>query len=255
MYIGTFSEDVNNIQRHGSQAFGGAGVFFSMHLASVITEIYDSCVTPEKIEESNTGWGPQGDILLRKCIYENTEVRLTMMTELHQLDIQGDPSGFYESGIAPLSLHHFKGGIWHSAEPYEGAKVVHACGDQCFMQRFLTDDDFLISNGYSVAYYPQGIQFDVNQIERTFHPAPDDYGWNLDFMLGGPGRQSLVGTGRKIAWELKDAVIQDDGSVRQSYIRKADDKRWTQDEIPLFELDGVLDLIWVPEQGSRMELD
>jgi hypothetical protein len=246
MYIGTFSEDVLNIQRHGSQAFGGAGVFFSIHMAETVSKLYDQCSTPEKVKESNTGWGPQGDILLRKCIYENTEVRLTMMPELHQLDIQGDPSGFYESGLAPLSLHHFKGGIWHKAKPYEGAKVVHACGEKCFLQRFWTADDFVISNGYSVAHYPKGLQFDINQIERTFHPAPNDYGWNLDFMLGGPGRRSLVGTGRKVAWELKESVRQDDGSVRQSYIRKAKDRRWTENNEPMFELDGLMELIWIP---------
>jgi hypothetical protein len=177
------------------------------------------------------------------------------MPELHQLDIQGDPSGFYESGIAPLSLHHFKGGIWHSAKPYEGAKIVHACGEDCFLQRFLTRDDFIISNGYSVAHYPRGIQFDANQIERTFHAAPDDYGWNLDFMLGGPGRRSLVGTGRKVAWELKESVIQEDGSVRQSYIRRADDERWTENGKPLFELDGILELIWIPWTGLLLPLD
>lgn len=247
LYIGTLSEDTNNIQRHGSQAFGGAGVFFSLHMASIITKLHDQCATDEKLRESNTGWGPQGDILLRKCIYENTEIRLTMLRDLHQLDIQGDPSGFYEAGLAPLSLHHFKGGVWHSAKPYEGAQVMHGCGEACFLQRFLTNDDFIISNGYSVAYYPSGIQFDVNQMERTFNAAPDDYGWNLDFMLG-PQRKSLLKTGRKVAWSLEESVVQDDGSVRQTYIRKSDDHRWTENPggKKMFEKDGVVELIWIP---------
>jgi hypothetical protein len=247
LYIGTLSEDVFNIQRHGSQAFGGGGVFFTMHMASVVATLYESCSTEQKLQEADSGWGPQGDILLRKCVYENTEVRLTMLRELHQLDIMGDPSGFYESGVDPLSLHHFKGGMWHTANPYAGAQIIHACGEKCFLQRFLTTDDFIISNGYSVAYYPRGIQFDVNQMERTFHAAPDDYGWNLDFMMG-PGRRSLIETGRKVAWEMKESFVQDDGSVRQTYIRKADDHRWT--EAPggpkMFSLDGILELIWIP---------
>lgn len=245
MYIGTFSEDVNNIQRHGSQAFGGAGVFFSLHMASIVTKLYDQCSTPEKVAEANTGWGPQGDVLLRKCIYENTEIRLTLLKDLHQLDIMGDPSGFYESGIAPLSLHHFKGGIWTKANVNDGALVQYACGEDCFLQRFLTNDDFIISNGYSIAYYPKGIQFDVNQMERTFSAAPDDYGWNLDFMLG-PQRRDLSQTGRKVAWELQQAEIQNNGTVLQTYVRKASDKRWTENGKAMFELDGVLELIWVP---------
>jgi hypothetical protein len=245
LYIGTLSEDISNVKRHGSQAFGGAGVFFSVHLASVITKLYDQCSTPEKVTEANTGWGPQGDILLRKCIYENTEIRLTMLRELHQLDIMGDPAGFYESGLAPLSLHHFKGGLWTEAKPYEGAKIMHACGEDCFMQRFVSKDDFVLSNGYSIAYYPKGIQFDINQIERTFTAAPDDYGYNLDYMLG-PQRKSLSQTGRKVAWELMESTDLGDGKVLQSYIRKADDKRWTEDGRPLFDKDGLLELVWVP---------
>jgi hypothetical protein len=245
LYIGTFSEDISNIKRHGSQAFGGAGVFFSLHLAGVVTDLYDDCVTPQKIREADTGWGPQGDILLRKCIYEHTEIRLTLLRELHQLDIVGDPAGFYESGLAPLSLHHFKGGIWTKANVYEGAQVQHACGEACYLQRYLSNDDFIISNGFSIAYYPKGIQFDVHQVERTFSAAPEDYGYNLDFMLD-PQRGSLTKTGRKVAWELTDATVLGDGSVLQTYLRKANDKRWTEGGRSLFDKDGILELVWVP---------
>jgi hypothetical protein len=246
LYIGTFSEDVNNIERHGSQAFGGAGVFFSLSVAEKVAKLYDECSTPEKIQESNTGWGPQGDILLRKCIYEHTEVRLTLVRQLHQLDIQGDPSGFYEAGLAPLSLHHFKGGIWHSARPYQGAQIIHTCGEACFLQRFQTSDDFIISNGYSVAYYPKGIDFNTHQVERTFSPAPDDHGWNLDFMLG-PQRKNLLWTGRKASWELKESIPEGNG-LRQVYVRKGDDSRWTEGMggEAMFQRDGVVELIWIP---------
>jgi Protein of unknown function, DUF604 len=245
LYIGTLSEDINNIQRHGSQAFGGAGVFFSIPLAEKVGEKFDECSTIEKIEQSNSGWGPQGDILLRKCIYENTETTLTLLRELHQLDIQGDPAGFYEAGLAPLSLHHFKGGMWHKAKPYEGAQVVHACGEDCFLQRFQTADDFIISNGFSIAYYPNGIDFNIHQIEKTFTALPEDFGWNLDFMMG-PQRKNLLWTGRKAAWELMESDVQRDGSIKQTYIRKADDYRWTYGEggNRMFDKDGVLELIW-----------
>jgi hypothetical protein len=254
LYIGTLSEDVNNIQRHGSQAFGGAGVFISVPLVRKIAELYDVCSTSEKLSESDSGWGPQGDILLRKCIYEHTEVRLTLMRKLHQLDITGDPSGFYEAGLAPLSLHHFKGGLWHIARPYEGAQVGHVCGEDCFLQRFQTSDDFIISNGYSVAYYPKGIDFDVEQMERTFSALPTDFGWNLDFMLG-PQRNSLLETGRKASWELMESSVQGPGSVVQTYVRKANDSRWTQnqgaeesgDKSRMFESDGIIELVWISE--------
>ncbi|TAQ83200.1 hypothetical protein B7494_g8477 [Chlorociboria aeruginascens] len=245
LYIGTLSEDINNVQRHGSQAFGGAGVFFSISLAGQIANLYSKCSTKEKVDEANSGWGPQGDILLRKCIYENTDIRLTLLRDLYQLDIIGDASGFYEAGLKPLSLHHFKGGMWHSANPLQGAQISHACGEDCFLQRFQSNDDFIISNGYSIAYYPRGIDFNTNQLEKTFSPAPDDFGWNFDLMLG-PQRKNLLETGRKVSWELKDSITHPDGVVQQSYLRRHDDWRWVDERgEKLFDVDGVLELFWV----------
>ncbi|OIW22951.1 glycosyltransferase family 31 protein [Coniochaeta ligniaria NRRL 30616] len=245
MYIGTLSEDVNNVDRHGAQAFGGGGVFLSIPLAKVIAEKFDSCKTPEKIKQANTGWGPQGDVLLRKCIYENSEAKLTTLWDLWQLDIYGDPSGFYESGIAPLSLHHYRGGGWHVAHPWQYTKIAHLCGEDCTLQRFKTKDNYVISNGFSVAYYPKGIDFNFNQLERTFHPAPEDKGWNMDYMLG-PQRPSLATTGRKMSWDGKETTINPDGSVSQIYVRKGDDWRWkTPDGEPMNKMDGVIELVWI----------
>ncbi|KAJ3473785.1 hypothetical protein NLG97_g10134 [Lecanicillium saksenae] len=56
MYVGTLSEDVGAIERHGSQAFGGGGVFLSLPLAKRITELYSSCTSNQKIKESDSGW-------------------------------------------------------------------------------------------------------------------------------------------------------------------------------------------------------
>ncbi|KAH6616148.1 glycosyltransferase family 31 protein [Chaetomium sp. MPI-SDFR-AT-0129] len=247
MYIGTFSEDINNIERHGSQAFGGAGVFLSLPMAQIISENFESCRTEQKILEANTGWGPQGDILLRKCIYENSEVKLTLLNDLWQLDLFGDPSGFYEGGIKPLSLHHYRGGIWHIAHPWHYTKIAHACGEDCTFQRFQTADDFIISNGYSVAYYPYGVDFNLGQFEATFQPAPDNKGYNLDYMMG-PQRQSLHRTGRKISWELLEADVNEDGTVSQVYICRREDPRWKNpDGSPMNNRDGIIELVWLPD--------
>ncbi|KAI3328072.1 glycosyltransferase family 31 protein [Xylariaceae sp. AK1471] len=246
LYIGVLSEDINNVDRHGSQAFGGAGVFLSVPLAEQITRDYESCKTDEKIKESNSGWGPQGDILLRKCIYENTDVRLSVLHGLYQLDLYGDPSGFYESGIKPISLHHFKGGGWHNALPWEYTKIAHICGEDCTLQRFQTTDNFIISTGFSVAHYPQGVDFNLQQMERTFAAAPQDKGWNLDYVFD-PQRPSLLKTGRKISWDLQESTVTPDNTVRQVYVRKANDWRWVNmDEQPMSEVDGIIELVWVP---------
>lgn len=246
MYIGTLSEDVNNIHRHGSQAFGGAGVFLSVPMAKIIAENFETCNSEGKLTEADTGWGPQGDILLRKCIYENSETRLTLLNELWQLDLLGDPAGFYESGVKPLSLHHYRGGMWHVAYPWHYTKVASICGEDCTLQRFQTADDFVISNGFSIAYYPRGIDFDLGQVEATFHAAPEDQGWNFDFVLG-PRRQSLHKSGRKISWDLQEATVNEDGSVSQVYVRKHDDWRWKNpDGTPMTERDGIIELVWLP---------
>lgn len=245
MYVGTLSEDVGALERHGSQAFGGAGVFLSLPMAEKITEKFESCTSEQKILEANSGWGPQGDILLRKCIYENTEARLTSVWDLWQLDILGEPSGFYEWGIKPLSLHHYRGGGWHKAKPGQFTKIAHTCGEDCTLMRFQTADDFVIS-GYSIAHYPEGIKFDTNQVEGTLFAAPENKGWNLDFVLG-PSRPSLLKTGRKISWDMQESELQSDGSVLQTYTRRKDDQRWVHtDGSPMSNIDGVIELVWIP---------
>lgn len=245
MYIGTLSEDTGALERHGSQAFGGGGVFLSVPMAEKITKLYSSCITEQKILESNSGWGPQGDIILRKCIYENTDTRLTTVWDLWQEDFFGHPAGFYEWGIKPLSLHHYRGGGWHIAKPGQYAKIAHSCGEDCTLQRFQTKDNFIIS-GYSIAQYPEGVGFDTNQVEATLHAAPEDRGWNLDFMMG-PQRPNLERTGKKIAWELEESDVQADGSVSQTYIRKKNDERWVHaDKQPMSNIDGVIELVWIP---------
>ncbi|KAK0388131.1 hypothetical protein NLU13_4376 [Sarocladium strictum] len=244
-YIGTLSEDVFSVERHGSHAFGGGGIFLSRSLAGIITDLFDSCTTRDKVHESDTGWGPQGDILLRKCIYENTDVRLKTIWDLWQLDITGDAAGFYEWGKQPLSVHHYRGGDWTNAKPVEFTKIAYICGEDCILQRFMTQDGFLIS-GHSVSYYPDGTGFDWDMVERTMDAMPQDKGWNLDFMFG-PQRPSLSRTGKKVAWDLQESQLGEDGSVRQTYTRRWDDWRWMYpDDSPMSNLDGILELIWIP---------
>lgn len=247
LYIGTLSEDVTAVKVHGSQAFGGGGVFLSRPLAGIVSSRIDACRTRAKIKQSNTGWGPQGDILLRKCIYENTDIRLTHLKDLWQLDLVGDASGFYEGGFKPYSIHHFKrGDKWHSANPLNTTKISYTCGEDCPFQRFVTADNFIISNGYSIAQYPNGIDFDLSQVERTFRPLFEEHVWNFDYTYG-PQRPSLLKTGKKIAWELRDSQVMEDGSVLQVYVRKKDDERWmVEKKRPMKALDGIIELVWVP---------
>lgn len=247
LYIGTLSEDVSAVKTHGSQAYGGGGVFLSRPLASIISSVHETCKTLAKVKQSNSGWGAQGDILLRQCIYDHTNARLTQLRDLWQLDLTGDASGFYEGGLQPYSVHHFKGGNKvHIAYPLNTTKIAHTCGEDCPYMRLVTADNFIISNGYSVAQYPEGIDFNLNQIERTFRTRGKDMGWNFDFTFS-PQRPSLHNTGKKVAWELRESQNREDGSVSQVYIRRRDDERWTaKDGEPMRIRDGIIELVWIP---------
>lgn len=119
-------------------------------------------------------------------------------------------------------------------------------GEDAFLMRFRTSDDWIISNGYSVASYPKGIDFDLGQVEHTFGFNTEDREWNMDFMLG-PMRKSLSRTGRKIAWQLIDTTIEPGDVVRQVYLKKKDDERWlSEHETPRDQLDSILILVWRP---------
>lgn len=142
-------------------------------------------------------------------------------------------------------MHHYRGGGWHVAKPGQFTKIAHTCGEDCTMLRFQTADDFIIS-GYSIAHYPKGVTFDYNQLEGSLNAAPEDKGWNLDYVFG-PQRPSLLKTGKKIAWELQESEVHQDGSVLQTYVRRWTDTRWaTPDEQPMSNIDGVIELVWIP---------
>jgi beta-galactofuranoside beta-1,5-galactofuranosyltransferase len=247
LYVGTLSEDAAAVWSHGVQAFGGAGVFLSRPMAALINERHWSCRTWFQTLRAISSGVVQGDLLLRNCVLDNSEVRLTQVNELWQLDASGDVSGFYEAGLLPMSVHHYRGEkLWHLAYPLNTTRIALTCGEACPWQRFATMDDFVLSNGYSIAQYPGGVTFDLNQAERTFISIQGDEGWNFDYRLG-PQRPPLSGTGRKVAWELRDAGRDEDGSVWQVYVRKRGDKRWrTKGGKPMKALDGIIELVWVP---------
>jgi hypothetical protein len=238
LYIGTLSEDIEALERHGSQAFGGAGVILSLQMAKTITQSIGSCSSVSKLEES--GW--QGDKLLHNCIYHNSNTRLVLLPDLWQLDFRGDASGFYEWGHKPLSLHHYRGSGWHKARPLQFSKIAHICGEDCILQRFLTTDNFIIS-GHSIAYYPLGILFDTSLVERTFEPLWEK-GWNFDYTFG-PQRPALRDSGQKISWEIQASELRPDGSVLQTYLRRKDHIRWTASDQRRGDHDSIIELIWV----------
>lgn len=205
-YLGGLSDNMISIQVNGLLAYGGAGVFLSMPLARELEPNIEKCLM-----QATTN---QGDALLKGCIYSQTQTRLMLIPGLSQLDIRGDPSGFYESGRFPLSLHHWK--TWHSAPVDHMARAVDFCGS-CFLQRWRFDEDTVLNNGYSVTLYREGIDIEeLNQTEATMDDSPQ-FEWSY-----GPLRQRATPDEKK-SFYLKDADIIDE-RLRQVYIMRGQDK-------------------------------
>ena len=226
-YIGSLSEDWWAVSHYGFMGFGGAGLFLSVPLAEALSPYADEC--------RNSLRSSAGDITVMDCIYTHTSTKLTHIPDLHQADMHGDLSGFYESGRPHLSLHHWKEGSV-SGKGYRidsMHQVADVCGE-CFLQRWQFGDEMVLVNGFSIAVYPQGHlkanhehAIDVERMEETWNSN-----MNVRHSLG-PARERLKLDEEKIQYTFLDSIPAD-GGVRQLYLHKGvgDD------------MDTVLELFW-----------
>ncbi|OWO97415.1 hypothetical protein B2J93_1012 [Marssonina coronariae] len=253
-YIGTFTERADWLLSNGAPfAYGGGGIILTAPTAEKIVSL--PCL--EKKEENAGGFlwdSDQGDRLLYNCLSNLTDISLTYMPSLLQADQFGDASGVYESGRTFHSIHHYKS--WHHFTPDQMHIVADACGEACVLQRFRFKDNFILTNGYSVAHYPQGIDFDPLQTERTFNwedhdkteASVEDVAFSFYY---GSLRKSLARSGKKKAWHLLGARKEGDGRVKQVYHKSWSDERWygPTEEVPTMEsdpLDSIVVLTWIP---------
>lgn len=227
-YIGALSEDWWAVAHYGMMAFGGAGVFLSIPLAQAIDANKGSC--------GNNLRSSAGDITLMDCIYTYTPTKLTHVGGLHQADMHGDVSGFYESGRQHLSLHHWKeGSVFGTGLPMAAMHLVADVCGECFLQRFQFGDDLVLANGYSVSTYPKGHlnQVDMDKLEETWNR-------NMDTKHSlGPTRPRLELEVEKVQYSFLDAVATDAG-VRQLYLHKGVEG----------QPDSVVELLWREESPA-----
>ncbi|MCJ1275661.1 hypothetical protein MMC21_003464 [Puttea exsequens] len=235
-YIGGLSEDWWSVTHYGLMAFGGAGVFLSITLAEALNHNYRRCL--------ETSFANAGDIRLMECIYSVTQTKLTFEIQLHQIDVRGDQSGVYESGIIPLSLHHWKPGEFN-ARGYNLPKmhlVADVCGD-CFLQRWQFGQNMILANGFSVAYYPKGHLKDINmeQREETWElgaHVEDSNNAGVEQSLA-PIRPKLDLEQEKLQYLLIHATAAD-GGVRQFYLRPGMSG----------DIESLLELFWIGSKSS-----
>ncbi|KAL8637902.1 MAG: hypothetical protein Q9228_004878, partial [Teloschistes exilis] len=197
-WIGALSETWWSVARYGMMAFGGAGIFLSRALAETLNTYYDTCTG-----EMHPAAG--GDERVMRCIYNHTDVKLTNIPRLHQMDLGGDLSGVYENGRFPLSLHHWKTG--RNDYPVDKmSQVSDVCGE-CFLQRWRFSDNTVLVNGFSIAEYPDGVEgIEWDRPEETWESRTVEESVNEGTWHSlGMGRKALVLGREKVQWRLVDA--------------------------------------------------
>jgi hypothetical protein len=219
-WLGALSDDTNHVNGWGIMAFGGAGIFMSLPLARELEPLLESCIAESSVTT--------GDGILRDCMSAHSPTKLTIMPGLHQLDIKGDASGFYESGPSPLSLHHWKS--WYEEPVVAQAAITKLCGD-CYLQRWRFGDEIMFSNGYSITTYNDGLDsINLSQVEGTW----DDPGSQYDVSYG-PIRPKLAEDQKK-SYRLTNSEMAPGGSLRQFYVHKSNGLEGSLDE--------VVELLW-----------
>lgn len=224
-YLGALSENANLLSRPGGfTAYEGAGVIFSAPMMDKISENLVACA---------------GEKDYRNCVLARTtpHVRLTQLDGLHPIDLSGDVSGWYESGVSPvLSLHNFNGRHRYPVE--FGYMVVDTCGEECFLQRYRFKDDVVLTNGYSVNQYPNGSStLDLDRVEGTFPSAEGQFDFSLGLL------RPRLPQKDKVSWRLEYAQKAPNGSVRQFYVKR---KAYGKDDEERLnsEVESVLELEW-----------
>ena len=236
-YVGALSEIWWAVAHYGMMGFGGAGIFLSIPLAKIMNNNYRNCT-----EASHT---TAGDIRIMECIYLLTETKLTYERDLHQVDVHADLSGVFESGHMPLSLHHWKAGA-ASLKGYNLPMmhlVADVCGD-CFLQRWQFGSEMVLTNGYSLAFYPirEMKATDMEKMEETWDKVPpveNSFNRGTDHSLG-PTRRKMILEEEKIQYVLIDSAVTA-GVVRQSYLHPGVDG----------DIDSLLELFWM--EGKRAD--
>ncbi|KAH8904887.1 hypothetical protein BR93DRAFT_929160 [Coniochaeta sp. PMI_546] len=216
LWLGALSDNFNSVKNWGYMAYGGAGAFLSLPLARELEPHLEQCIVETTVDT--------GDGILRDCVYAHSHTKLTLVPHMYQHDVHGDMSGFYESGVRPLSVHHWKS--WYQEPIPEMAAVSSICGD-CFLARWRFADDILFANGYSVTKYAPGLldSIDLDRMESTW----DWPGHEYDFSFA-PRRDALNSTLKK-SYHLEDVVVSATGVFRQIYVHKGDWEKGEPDEV------------------------
>ncbi|GAA6005934.1 hypothetical protein JCM10207_007280 [Rhodosporidiobolus poonsookiae] len=187
--IGTLSESTKQVAQWGHIAYGGAGIIVSR---GTLEKVNKEGVWAHCLAKFGAAFG--GDAMVTHCaalVMDKTpQEALTVDDTLHQLDIRGDGTGFFQSGFLITSLHHW--GSWFTLFPpwhETGAgdlrkgialvgKAARAVGGDNWGRRYVFEDGkVVVALGYSVTVEAKPVsREDLDKSEHTwwefetFHP-------------------------------------------------------------------------------------
>ncbi|PSR85778.1 hypothetical protein BD289DRAFT_433369 [Coniella lustricola] len=211
-YVGALSDNKWEVNHGGLYAVGGAGIFISRPLLEALRPFADTCY-------SNTDTGVSGDILVGECIHQHTTTKLSLEHGLHQLDLHGDATGFYEAARKqPLSVHNWK--TWHNFDMPAVASVAKVCGPSCVLQNFRFQDGWQLSNGFSIVRHGYS---ETDLLAQ--HPEAMEHTWKTtERDIEDSWRYSLAPLKHrdeeKVQFLMEKSVVEKDGGVTMYYVRR-----------------------------------
>ncbi|GAA5823926.1 hypothetical protein JCM5353_007339 [Sporobolomyces roseus] len=187
--IGTLSESTKQVAQWGHIAYGGAGIYVSR---KTVEKMNTEGAWSQCLAKFGSAFG--GDAMVSHCaaVVANKDIHelLTVDDTLHQLDIRGDGTGFFQSGFLITSLHHW--GSWFTLFPpwHETGmgdlrkgivlvgKAAKAIGGDNWGRRYVFEEGkVVVILGYSVVIEKDPLtQGQLDQSEHTwwefetFHP-------------------------------------------------------------------------------------
>ncbi|GAA6052081.1 hypothetical protein JCM3770_006621 [Rhodotorula araucariae] len=188
--IGALSESTKQVNEWGHIAYGGGGILVSRGLLAKMNAdgFWNDCL-------AKFGAAFGGDAMVTHCaalaMDRPVKEALKIDDTLHQLDIRGDGTGFFQSGFLISSVHHW--GSWFTLFPpwhESGAgdlrkgialvgKAARAVGGDNWGRRYVFEDGkVVVALGYSVTVEAKALSMDdLAKSEHTwwefetFHPT------------------------------------------------------------------------------------
>ncbi|KAK8010406.1 hypothetical protein PG990_009371 [Apiospora arundinis] len=160
-YVGLPSERVDWTTTEGGNVtltYGGGAVFLTRPMAITVSKM--PCARQPQPEEAAAATMGQWDERLYQCVTAHHNIRFHIIPSLYTPEddnASANEAGGYESGLQPLTLHHYRQRHQQFA-PSRAHMITSLAGESSFLQRFwFRGDGWILVNGHSIVEYPDGV--------------------------------------------------------------------------------------------------